>query len=375
MVDPNLARAYGTLAGYGFIGVSLLTFPSTLLLDPQPDPEAYFLTLAGLLTGLCALAIPWDLIDPRWLHLLGIVATAETAATVAVFGQPYVALYFLIAVLVAYISPGARTLALQVGVICMALFGAALWGPESVRESLNVALVTAPSLLLAVALFGYLRLKMVSDRRAYHRFAEQTLVLASQIAGREFGSPAPMSRREPVERLSGVRPPGRLIAGAAVTVGLPLFAGGLAVAGVHLPGVAQEPFEQVGIDLPNQEAPVTAVAPERRGPARAATATGGHEKAVKRVDRETGPAQAAGGESAAPTTPEAATDTSRTAPPTPETPASSPPSGEEPETPAATPEVPAEPSPIDDVLDQAQETIQGVLDQVKLDQPPPAGGD
>jgi hypothetical protein len=191
MVDPTLARAYGTLAGYGFIGVSLLSLPSTRLLDPPPSPEAYFLTLAGLLTGLCCLAVPWERIDPRWLHALGVIATAETAATVAVFGPPYVAFYFLIAVLIAYVSPDVRSIGLQVGLIVVALFGAALWGPDDPRAALNVALVTAPILLLAVGLFGYLRLKMVSDRRAYHRFAEQTLVLASQIAGRELGSPRP----------------------------------------------------------------------------------------------------------------------------------------------------------------------------------------
>ena len=270
MVDPKLARAYGTLAGFGFIGVALLALPSTRLLDPTPAPEAYLLTLLGLVTGLACLAIPWDWLDPRWLHVAGAVATVETAATVAVFGTPYVALYFLIAVLVAYVAPDPRTVGLQVGLIALALLGPVFYGPEDARTSANVALVVAPPLLLTVALFSYLRMKMVHDRRAYHRFAEQTMVLSSRIAGRQIGPMGLVPQHaEPVSRFSGFQPPARWIAVAAALLGIPLFAGSLAVAGVRLPDVATDSFERVGIELPNQEPEASAPAAETPSPARA----------------------------------------------------------------------------------------------------------
>jgi hypothetical protein len=280
-VNPTLARAYGTLAGFGFIGVSALSLPSTRLLDPLPQPEAYFLTLAGVLTGLVCLAIPWERLDPRWLHLVGFAATAETAAAVAVFGPPYIAFYFPVGMLVAYISPDARSIAAQVGLICLAIFGPVAWGPEDARTSLGIALVTVPMLLLSVALFGYLRLKMVSDRRAYHRFAEQTLVLANQISGRQTGPTGLVPRAEPVTRLSRVQLPRTWLAAIGAAVGLPLLAAGLAVAGVALPGLARDSFEGVGIDLPNQVAdPVVRPDAENLGssravPARVRTASGG----------------------------------------------------------------------------------------------------
>ena len=274
MVEPKLARAYGTLAGFGFIGVAVLALPSTRLLDPAPAPEAYLLTLAGLVTGLICLAIPWDWLDPRWLHVVGMVATVETAATVAVFGLPYVAFYFMVAVLVAYIAPDLRTIALQLGLIMLALFGSALYGPDDARTSLAVALAVAPVLVLTAGLFSYLRLKMVHDRRAYHRFAEQTLVLSSRIAGRQVGPMGIVPPPESVPSFAWVRPPSRWVGGAAALLGIPLLAGSLAVAGVKLPSVASDPFERVGIDLPNQEAAVSQ-------PARSAAAVNGSRDAKR----------------------------------------------------------------------------------------------
>ena len=156
MLDPRLARAYGTLAGFGFIGVAVLALPSTRLLDPPPEPQAYFLTLAAMLTGLVCLAIPWDRIDARWLHAVGVTATVEAAATVAVFGFPYVAFYFLIAVLIAYVSPDVRSVGIQVGLVCLALLGPVAYGPEDARSSLHVALVVIPALLITTFLFAYL---------------------------------------------------------------------------------------------------------------------------------------------------------------------------------------------------------------------------
>ena len=364
MLDPKLARAYGTLAGFGFIGVAVLALPSTRLLDPMPAPEAYLLTLVGLLTGLICLAVPWDWLDPRWLNLVGVAATVEAATTVEVFGQPYVAMFFLIAVLVAYVAPDPRTMGLHLGLICVALFAPVIYGSETARSSLQVALVVTPVLLLTAGLFSYLRLKMVHDRRAYHRFAEQTLVLSSQIAGRPVGPLRPPPQSEPVPRLSRVRPPVPVLAGVAAVLGIPLFAGGLAAAGVKLPDLAKGPFERVGIELPNQDEagtgdprrarpPVTRAAP---APA-AAQATAAEEK-----PRQSGRDE--GDETTVPTGDEAPAFPAAPATQASPSPASDPVDApQQPASPSSNPA--AKPTPIQDLLEDATQGLQGLLDQIR----------
>ncbi len=365
MLDPKLARAYGTLAGFGFVGVAVLTLPSTRLLDPMPAPEAYLLTLVGLVTGLICLAVPWDWFDPRWLNLVGVAAIIEAAATVEVFGQPYVALFFLIAVLAAYVSPDRRTMGLHLGLTCVALFAPVFYGPENARSSLHVALVVTPVLLLITALFAYLRLKMVHDRRAYHRFAEQTLVLSSQIAGRQVGPVRLPPQSEPVPRLSHVRLPVPALAAVAAVLGIPLFAGGLAAAGVKLPDVAYDPFERVGIELPNQEEPgaesprIPAPQVKSARPAEARGRAGG-------TDDETAPKAGRNDGDGAPLETSEGTASTAIAPAT-DAPApdrSDPgPAPQHPESPAGSPAV--KPTPIQDLLDEAKQGLQGLLDQIR----------
>ena len=363
MIDSRLARAYGTLAGFGFIGASLLALPSTWVLDPLPEPQAYFLTLAGILTGLVCLAVPWDRLDPWWLHLVGAAAIIEAAASVAVFGQPYVAFFFLIAVLAAYISPDVRSVALQLGLICVALFAPIAYGPEDARSSLHVALVAAPILVLTGGLFAYLRLKQAYDRRAYHRFAEQTLLLSSQIAGRPVPSSAPSSVPQTIPRLATVRPPRTLLGMALVAIAIPLFAGGLAAAGIRLPEIVNDPFEQVGIELPNQDSaePAGAARAERGRRARevytAPERPAVHQERRRNTSsdesaprREGEPAEAVSQATAPSATPPATS-----APPT----AVPDESGPTPGPPVDTDEIQ---SPLDDLLGEATDGLQGLLE-------------
>ena len=375
MVDPKLVRAFGTLAGFGFIGVAVVALPSTRLLEPTPEPQAYFLTLAAILTGLVCLAIPWERIDPRWLHVVGFVATVEAAATVAVFGFAYVAIYFLIAVLIAYVSPDARSVGIQVGLICLALLGPVAYGPEGARSSLHVALVVIPALLVTTLLFAYLRQKTVHDRLAYHRFAEQTLVLSSQIAGRQLGPARRPSEAEPVISLAGLRVPRPLMVAAAAVVGIPLFAGGLAAAGLKLPEVANESFEDVGIELPNQdEAPEEVTIPDRTtGTSRPADAerdrpaAGDGQQRSERSKSFEGGAVEPSRQSTKPSVPPEPAPSAEPAPP-----AEPVPGGDDQDSGSDVPPVPEDPvdgpvapEPLQDLLDNATEGLEDILEEIQ----------
>jgi hypothetical protein len=255
-VNSSLTRGYGTLGGLGIIGAALFAVPSTLLLEPRPQADAYLATLAGLATGFICLALPWERMDTRWLHLVGILATVEAAWAVAVFGQAYVAFYFLIAVSVAYMAPNARSLAPHLVFIGVAILAPIVYGPEDARSTLQLTLVVYPLLALTASLIAYLRQRLVADHRSYRLFAEETLALADRIAGYSLTAqqPARVDERGDLPDWSRYRVSARASAAAAAILALPLLTAGLAAAGVKLPAFAADTFGNVGIDLPNQSA-------------------------------------------------------------------------------------------------------------------------
>lgn len=253
-VSSTLSRAYGTLAGLGFIGAAVLAIPSTLLLEPRPPAESYLITVAGLFTGLVLMTLPWERMDPRWLHAVGVLATVQAAGAVAVFGQAYTAFFFLIAVAVAYMVPDRKGLLFHFIVIGIALFGPVVYGSASPAATVQVALVVYPLLALTGGTFAYIRQRVVADNRSYQLFAEETLALAQRIAG----SPLPAVDRRSREELdlpawSRLRVPARVSGAAAGLLAVPLLTATLAAAGVKLPTVATQALDEVGIDLPNQD--------------------------------------------------------------------------------------------------------------------------
>ncbi|MEJ7875349.1 MAG: hypothetical protein WKF62_01710 [Solirubrobacterales bacterium] len=254
-VKSTLSRGYGTLAGMGIIGAAIFVVPSTLFLEPAPPSESYLATIAGLVTGLICMALPWERMDFRWLHVVGVIATVEAAVAVAVFGQSYAAFFFLIAVAVAYVTPESRALLAHILVIGIALFGPVVWGPAGAEETLQVALVIFPLLCLSTGIFSYLRRRMVTDRASYHVFAEETLALATRIAGRPLtAGPPPAGHDFDLPSWSRrLRISARASGAAACVLALPLLTAGLAGAGVRVPTFAADTLGSVGIELPNQD--------------------------------------------------------------------------------------------------------------------------
>jgi hypothetical protein len=272
-VSSTLSRGYGTLAGLGFIGAAMFAVPSTLLLDPAPPSEDYLATVAGLVTGLVCMALPWERLDLRWLHAVGVVATIQAAVAVAVFGQPYTAFFFLIAVGVAYMAPDVKGMGAHLGVIGVALFGPVIYGPADSTSTVQIGLVVFPLLALTAGVVAYLRQRMVADHRSYRLFAEETLALAQRISG----SPLPAIERKPSEEVglpawSRLRVSARASGLAACILALPLLSAGLAAAGVRLPTFASGALGEIGIDLPNQD-------PTDDDAAAATTETSGHASA------------------------------------------------------------------------------------------------
>jgi hypothetical protein len=263
MSEPEALRWFGRMAGAMFIAGALLPIPSTLLLEPRPPLASYSLTLVVLLTGLACLALPWDRASRHWLHAIGALATIQTAVTVALFDPSFAVLYLVIAVFVAYGFGRPRSVFPQIALISIAILAPLAYDPGDARETLQIALLLLPSIWMLAGGVVFLRTQVDTRERTYRQFAEQALKLSERIAGAPAVSPPParsLARREPVAEPRGIGRRWRLaLAALAAILAVPLGFAGLAAAGVTLPSVVVDPFESVGIELPNQT--VEAVVP------------------------------------------------------------------------------------------------------------------
>ena len=238
----------------GIIGAAILAVPSTLLLNPLPPAEAYLATVAAVASGLVCIALPWERMDARWLHLVGVIATLEAACAVEIFGNAYMAFFFLIAVAVAYVTPDPRSLLIHLVFVAVALAALVAFGSGDARSTAQMALVVYPLVVLTACTFAYLRQRMVADHHSYRLFAEETLALSNRIAGRPVSAHGQTLSEELDElpALSRFHVSARAAAALACVLSLPLLTAGLATAGVKVPAFATDALGNVGIDLPNQ---------------------------------------------------------------------------------------------------------------------------
>jgi hypothetical protein len=384
-------------AGFLFLGASVSSIPSLLLLEPQPALEVFLLPLAGIVTGLLCLSMPWQRLPWSWTtHAVLALATIEIAVAVEVADRGYALFYVFVAVLAAYALPSRREIAAQLALISLALLLPLLYGGD-IREVLWQATLAAPALALAAGTVTYLRERLEAKQRLYRRFAEEVLDLALRIRG----EPAPIRRvpavtREGREAVIAAGQGLNELAGRAASLGIrrarrsttarigtlivgmvlagPFATVGLATAGVSVPEPLREPFEKLGIELPNQAAAgpsatstqtrvstdsvakaAGATQSERRDAGRKGHARPAPDTTNRARERSTSPGQQGGGATQASETAEA---------PAPNTPA--PPEDPAISEPGGAPQRGGTPSsgPLDDVLDAPSDLLREPLGYV-----------
>jgi hypothetical protein len=179
-IDAGRAREYGHLAGWLFIGGSLLSLPSSALMEPPADPGYYLLTALGVATGLACLRIPWERLGRNVFHLVAVVAAVEVAVVVALFDPLYEYFLFLIAVYVAYIYPSWRDVIPQMlflsAVLCLPLLY-----DDDPRAFLPYVVAAIPVLISSAAMVAYLRAELERNLRRNVRLAGEANELASRI--------------------------------------------------------------------------------------------------------------------------------------------------------------------------------------------------
>lgn len=242
----------------------LLSLPGSLLMEPGPPASIYLLTLLGMLTGAAFLLAPWERMSRGWLHLAVVLATVEVTAVVVISDSVSAFSYVLVALYAAYIVRSRLELAGHLAVLGLGLLTPALVDPGAAGEAAKVAMLAGPVIALAAVLVMRLREQFDAEARAYQSFAEEALALTARIRGKAAALEAAALEEAAAANLSlpslgdvaarpSRRPRRRLALGVAATaLATPFASVALATAGIGLPQVVDDSFEELGIELPNQ---------------------------------------------------------------------------------------------------------------------------
>jgi diguanylate cyclase (GGDEF)-like protein len=159
--DPHRRQqlAVGRLAGWLFLGGSVVFLPADLILGTPSVPVAALLTLVGILIGLGFLNVPWDRLSEGWLSVALIMATLKVTVSVVALGRYGAVLepiYLVIATAAAYAFRSRRVIAGQAALIAAAMT-IPVWRSDSTHGRVALTLVSIFVLITMCGVIAYLR--------------------------------------------------------------------------------------------------------------------------------------------------------------------------------------------------------------------------
>lgn len=164
----------GRISALLFTLGSLISIPSSRLIEPPPPAWLYLVTALGLASGLACLVIPWRRLSERWFHLVAGGATAEVAFWIwaaDVEGGFYWWYYVFIAIFAGYVFRRRAHVAAHMAWVSAALLAPAVYDSDTARDTIAGAMVAIPSLLVAAAVVTRIREGLETHERRYRLLA------------------------------------------------------------------------------------------------------------------------------------------------------------------------------------------------------------
>lgn len=152
--------AIGRVAGWLFLGGSVIELPADLVLGSPSLLTAILITLMGAVSGVICLRVPWERVSERMLIVVGVLGTVEIAISVIIVGPHGTVLepiYLLIATAAAYAFRDRRVIGFHVALIAAAMSTAALVRDHLSSSAVALTLVLILTLTAMSALIAYLR--------------------------------------------------------------------------------------------------------------------------------------------------------------------------------------------------------------------------
>src|SRR4051794_25725683 len=156
----------GRIAAVAFIAGGLIAIPANLLIAPEDD-IVYLMPLLALVPGMICLFIPWDEAPPWTLDVTAALAVALIAFSMAVASPAYATYFVFVVLFVALVFRNPRVVMSHLLLVAVGLFVPVVVGSFTGRETLIIALLEAPSLVVVGAITSYLTNRLEESREAY----------------------------------------------------------------------------------------------------------------------------------------------------------------------------------------------------------------
>ncbi len=148
----------GRIAALLFLCGAFASLPTNLILGAGRLPWA--VDALAFVSAFITLAIPWQRLDRRWLHVLVMVATAEVVLVVLVHAEHAIVFewYFVLtAVFAAYAFRRRREALAQVSLTVIGMIAAAVYASSFEPDALANAIVGIPTVCVAAGVVVWLR--------------------------------------------------------------------------------------------------------------------------------------------------------------------------------------------------------------------------
>jgi diguanylate cyclase (GGDEF)-like protein len=172
-LDEPRARTVrgGRIAALAFLSGGLTAIPANLLIQPD-NWLVYLIPLLSIVPGLVCLVLPWSRMPEYAIQVLAAMGIALVSFSMAVASPAYAVYFVYVALFVSLVFPP-RAVLFQMLLVCVGLFVPVLVGDFTGRQTLIIALLEAPTLLVLGLITSHLTGRLETGRETLFRLSRR----------------------------------------------------------------------------------------------------------------------------------------------------------------------------------------------------------
>ena len=172
-LDEPRARTVrgGRIAALAFLSGGITAIAANLLIQPD-DWLVYLMPLLSIVPGLVCLVLPWSRMPAYAVQVLAVMGIALVSLSMAVASPAYAVYFVYVALFVSLVFPP-RAVLFQMLLVCVGLFVPVFVGDFTGRQTLIIALLEAPTLLVLGLITSPLTGRLETGRETLFRLSRR----------------------------------------------------------------------------------------------------------------------------------------------------------------------------------------------------------